>query len=77
VVSDGVIYIGSYDHKLYALDAVTGDILWTYTTGGGIAYSPTVANGMVYVGSNDGNIYAFKSSTSSPSSAVTIRTGMS
>lgn len=32
-VADGVLYIGSYDHNVYALNAGTGALLWKYTTG--------------------------------------------
>jgi glucose dehydrogenase len=58
-VANGVVYIGSADHKLYALDAVTGTPKWSSTTGNAIFPSPAVANGVVYVGSLDDNVYAF------------------
>jgi outer membrane protein assembly factor BamB len=58
-VAGGVVYIGSYDDTLYALDAVTGARKWSYTTGNWITSSPAVANGVVYVGSWDDTIYAF------------------
>jgi len=58
-VADGVVYIGSGDDKVYALDATSGTKLWTFTTGGAVTSSPAVANGAVYVGSNDGKVYAF------------------
>ena len=58
-VVDGVVYVGSYDGKLYALDAVTGAVKWSYITGSGIESSPAVANGVVYIGSDDATIYAF------------------
>jgi len=57
-VANGVVYVGSYDYNVYALNAKTGAKLWSYTTGGYVG-TPAVANGMVYVGSVDGNIYAF------------------
>jgi outer membrane protein assembly factor BamB len=57
-VVSGVVYIGSEDHKLYALDAATGALKWSYTTAGAIDSSPAVANGVVYVGSNDHKVYA-------------------
>ncbi len=47
------------DHKLYALDAVTGTLKWSYATGGPIVSSPAIANGVVYIGSTDDNVYAF------------------
>ena len=50
-VANGVVYIGSEDDNVYALDAKTGTSLWSYTTGNFIYSSPAVANGVVYIGS--------------------------
>ena len=58
-VANGVVYFGSEDSNLHALNASTGAPLWTYPTGYYIESSPAIANGMVYVGSYDGNFYAF------------------
>jgi outer membrane protein assembly factor BamB len=68
-VANGVVYVGSYDHKLYAFDAMgttncsgtpkVCTALWTFTTGARLLSSPAVANGLVYVGSSDYNFYAF------------------
>jgi outer membrane protein assembly factor BamB len=58
-VANGVVYVGSGDDNLYALNAATGTPLWSYTTGGAVGSSPAVANGVVYVGSGDDNLYAF------------------
>ena len=57
-VANGVVYVGSTDNNIYALNAGTGALLWKYTTGA-VQSSPAVANGVVYVGSTDGNVYAF------------------
>jgi hypothetical protein len=32
-IANGVVYVGSWDHNLYALNAQTGARLWSYTTG--------------------------------------------
>ncbi len=58
-VAGGVVYVGSEDNKLYALDAVMGARKWSYTTGSSIYSSPAVANGVVYIGSDDATVYAF------------------
>jgi outer membrane protein assembly factor BamB len=58
-VANGVVYIGSDDNNVYALNASTGILLWSYTTGGAVTSSPAVANGVVYIGSDGGNVYAF------------------
>ena len=50
--SDGTIYIGSFDDKLYAISK-TGGLLWTVKTGGWVeGTSPAIgADGTVYFGS--------------------------
>ena len=68
-VANGVVYVGSSDHTLYASDAtgVAGCSgapklcapLWMATTGDAVNSSPAVANGVVYVGSVDMKLYAF------------------
>jgi outer membrane protein assembly factor BamB len=60
-VTDGVVYVGSDDNNLYALQASTGKQLWSYTTFEVVESSPTVANGVVYFGSD--NVYALNAST--------------
>ncbi len=64
-VADGVVYVGSYDGKVYALNAATGAYVWSYATGEMVVSSPAVANNTVYVGSYDHIIYAFGSSSKS------------
>jgi len=66
-VTNGVVYIGASDGKLYAFEAATGRALWTASTGGPIESSPTVAGGtngtasgqVVFIGSDDNRLYAF------------------
>ncbi|MFD8737466.1 PQQ-binding-like beta-propeller repeat protein [Streptomyces sp. NPDC059618] len=62
-VVDGIVYIGSFDHKVYALDAATGAVRWTHTTGGKVGSSPTVVDGTVYIGSDDWKVYALDAAT--------------
>ncbi len=57
-VVNGVLYIGSADHNLYAIDANTGVKKWEFKTDSGVASSPAVSGGLVYFSSYDGNIYA-------------------
>ena len=35
-----ILAVGNYDHTLYALDAATGERLWTFTTGGPVYAAP-------------------------------------
>ncbi len=62
-VANGVVYVGSDDNNVYALNAKTGARLWSFATGGSVVSSPAVANGVVYVGSDDDNVYALNAST--------------
>ncbi len=62
-VASGIVYVGSYDYNLYALDAQTGKMLWKYPTKGGVVSSPFVWRRIVLFGSEDGNMYALDSST--------------
>ncbi len=62
-VAKGVVYVGSWDHNLYAINATTAAELWKYTTQGEVYSSPAVSNGVVYVGSNAHNLYALKVTT--------------
>jgi outer membrane protein assembly factor BamB len=62
-VANGIVYVGSLDHHLYALDARTGAQVWSAPTGGAVLSSPAVADGVVYVGSDDKNVYAFDAET--------------
>src|ERR1700690_174322 len=65
-VANGVVYVGSDDDNVYALNASTGHKLWSYTTGGPVQSSPAVANGVVYVGSTDRNVYALDAKAAAP-----------
>jgi outer membrane protein assembly factor BamB len=58
VVSGNTVIFGSGDQNVYALDAVTGKLKWSFATGDVVHASPAVANGVVYIGSWDRNLYA-------------------
>jgi len=63
-VVDDVIYVGSGDNNVYALNATTGRKVWNYTTGNCVQWSsPAVVGGVVYVGSTDNKIYALNAAT--------------
>ncbi len=57
-VFSGVLYVGSADHRLYALEVNTGTKKWEFKAEAGVASSPAVAEGTVYFSSYDGNVYA-------------------
>ena len=50
--SDGTVYVGSEDNKLYAINGKSGVKLWEFETGGIVFSSPAIgSDGTVYVGS--------------------------
>ncbi|WP_298550844.1 PQQ-binding-like beta-propeller repeat protein [uncultured Algibacter sp.] len=55
---DGVVYIGSADNNLYALNAANGSKRWHFKTNGIIRSKPIIADQYVVFGSFDGYIYA-------------------
>jgi eukaryotic-like serine/threonine-protein kinase len=57
VVANGVVYFGSDDKKVWALN-LDGTKKWTYLTGDAVRSIPAVDGGVVYVGSNDNLVYA-------------------
>ena len=57
-VSNGMVFIGSYDRNLYALDATDGVKIWNFSVGSVITSPPVVSAGTVYFGAWNGNLYA-------------------
>ena len=58
VVSAGLVFLGSRDGALYAVDAVRGTQQWKLQTGDQIEATAAVVGDFVYVGSHDGFVYA-------------------
>jgi outer membrane protein assembly factor BamB len=63
VFKDNVIYFGSDDGNVYAVDAATGHQIWKHATNGPVPATPAIANGTVYIGSYDGKFYALNAQT--------------
>jgi outer membrane protein assembly factor BamB len=60
---DGVVYVGSADGDLYAVDLETGQERWRFAAAERVRSSPTVAGATVYFGSWDGHVYAVSTAT--------------
>ncbi len=61
VIAEGKVYLASIDtHTVRALDANTGDTVWSYTAGGRIDTPPTVYRGLALFGSADGWAYCLR-----------------
>lgn len=64
-IADGLVFVGSRDGGLYALDLATGERRWRVShRGSWVVGSPAVEDGRVYVGSSDGHfIHAVEAGT--------------
>ena len=63
VVANAVVYFGSGDGHVYALDAKSGELRWKFATGDVVHASPAYADGVVYFGSWDSWLYAVDAQT--------------
>ncbi len=68
-VVNGVIYFGDNNFNLYAVNAVTGKLIWKTKTNNEIMNQPLVVNGMVYFGTGN-NLY--KTSTKGSKSLTSV-----
>jgi outer membrane protein assembly factor BamB len=58
VLNGGTLYVGSADHKMYALNSASGALEWEFQTEGRVTSSPAIADGIVYFESYDSYLYA-------------------
>jgi len=66
-VVDAVVYVSTFDGRIYSLDADTGKALpWVYEGEFGFVSSPFVSDGMVYVASFDRRLNAVPIGASEP-----------
>ncbi|HXY09674.1 MAG TPA: PQQ-binding-like beta-propeller repeat protein [Terriglobales bacterium] len=63
VVANGVVYFGSGDHDVYAVDAATGSLKWKFRTGDVVHATPALADNVLYIGSWDAYLYALNADT--------------
>lgn len=58
ICHNGVVYIGSYDQNLYAIDAHQGKMIWKYATEGGVVSRPAIYEGCIVFGSEDHRVHS-------------------
>ncbi len=64
LIHEGIVYVGSMDHHVYAIDAVNGALVWKFRAEGGFFLSsPVISEGIIYIGSYDHNMYALDAET--------------
>jgi outer membrane protein assembly factor BamB len=60
VAAGRVIWVGSHDGNLYALNLADGKELWKFTAGGDIVASPAISGNRLIIGSRDGVLYCLR-----------------
>jgi len=65
VINEGLVFIGSADANVYAIDLENGHKVWAYPTGDAVEAVPCVVDGCVFVGSSDNFLYALDAKTGS------------
>jgi len=63
IAVDGVIYVGSEDKSLHAIDAATGERKWVFAVDAIIDASPVYNNGLLFIGTDTGVLHAIDSAT--------------
>lgn len=62
-IRNGVMYFGTWDGRVRALNAETGEHLWTFKIDQSVRSTPAVVDGTVYIGANDCTLYALDAET--------------
>ncbi len=57
IIHNGSIFVGSYDHNLYAIEAASGAFQWKYATDGGVVSRPAAYEDNIFFGSEDGRLH--------------------
>ncbi len=63
IIENGVVYVGSFDHDFYAVNAKTGEEIWRFETSKPIFSSPFVNEDSVVFVSYDGYLYCLNKKT--------------
>jgi outer membrane protein assembly factor BamB len=62
-IAAGVVYVGSLDGRLYALDLETGQLKWKYQASDEVKSSPSAYQNAVYFGDEAGDFHALDAKT--------------
>jgi outer membrane protein assembly factor BamB len=63
LLHNGLLYFGSWDNKVYALDVKTHRPRWVFKTGNEVKGAPAYAGGTIFIASYDGHVYALNART--------------
>ena len=73
---DGIVFFGSLDSKMYALDIASGELVWTFDTAGGIYGQAGIAGDHLYFSSEDRGFYKVNRRTGEEAWRFSLRGGL-
>ena len=59
----GIVYVGSWDGRVYAIRARTGRKVWSYDTGSRVNTSAAYSKGRLFIANNGGSVYSLNART--------------
>ena len=62
-IADGVAYVGSMDHNVYAIEVADGGEKWRYQSGGAVVSQVALHENLVIFGAFDSRLYALNAQT--------------
>jgi eukaryotic-like serine/threonine-protein kinase len=63
VITDGIVYVGSLDSALYAVEMSSGKLKWRFKTGGEIRSTVCLSGEQLFLYSGDGTLYSIDRSS--------------
>jgi len=63
VISNGRVYFGDKNHKLYAVNMETGELVWEKGFDGPVLSTPLIVDGVLYIGTFESKFYAIDAVT--------------
>ncbi len=60
LIRNGILYFGSFNGKIYGINAQSGKRIWEYQTGGSVLSSPAISGNLLVIGSEDAYVYALR-----------------
>lgn len=63
VIAEGLLYVGTSNGIVFALDPAEGEERWRFDTGDTVSTTPCVANGRIFFGSFSGKVFGLSRST--------------
>ena len=69
------VYVPAMDHRLYCLNAKTGEVVWEFQAGGALAAQPSPNDGTLYQGAFDGRVYAVEAASGQQVSGFDFQAG--